>query len=55
VLWAFSLPNTPFENLTWYKPVVGGVVLLFGTFGIGLVASLLEPAEATRRQAGNAS
>lgn len=50
VLWAFSLPNSPFENLSWYKPVIGGVVLLFGTFVVGLIASLLEPSEATRRQ-----
>ena len=54
VLWAFSLPNTPFENLSWYKPVIGGVVLLFGTFVIGLVASLLEPSEAAHRQTGHA-
>ena len=53
-LWAFSLPNTPFENLSWYKPVIGGVALLFGTLIVGLIASLLEPSEATRRRTGHA-
>jgi hypothetical protein len=50
ILWAFSLPNTPFENLNWYRPVIGGVALLIGTLVVGLIASLVEPSEATRRQ-----
>ena len=54
-LWAFSLPNTPFENLSWYKPFIGSVALIFGTLFFGLIASLLEPPEATRRRTGRVS
>lgn len=54
-LWAFSLPNTPFGNLSWYRPVIGGVVLIFGTLFVGLIASLVEPSDATHRRTDQAS
>ena len=43
-LWAFSLPGSPFDNFSWYKPALGSVALLIGTFLIGWIASLVEPA-----------
>ena len=43
LLWAFSLPHSPFETMTWYRPSLGAVVLLAGTTVVGLVAPLLTP------------
>lgn len=41
LLWAFALPDTPFERFGWFRPGLAAVVLLVGTMVIGLVAPLL--------------
>ncbi len=40
VLWAFTLPNTPFADFGWYRPGLGTAVLLVGTLVLGLGAPL---------------
>jgi hypothetical protein len=40
VLWAFTLPATPFADFSWYKPGLGTAVLLVGTLILGLGAPL---------------
>jgi hypothetical protein len=42
LLWSFTLPNTPFERLSWYRPGLSAVVLLVGTMVLGLIAPLLR-------------
>lgn len=42
MLWAFSLPNSPFVGFDWYKPALGSVVLPLGTLSIGMIASVLR-------------
>lgn len=42
LLWAFTIPHTPFEQLGWYRPGLAAVVLLVGTVVLGLIAPLLR-------------
>ena len=43
VLWAFTLPRTPFEQFGWYQPGLAAVLLLVGTLVLGLLVPLLRP------------
>jgi hypothetical protein len=45
LLWAFTIPYTPFEQLDWYRPGLAAVVLLVGTVVLGLIAPLLRQAD----------
>ncbi|UPZ28475.1 hypothetical protein MUK60_11985 [Streptomyces sp. LRE541] len=45
LLWAFSLPSSPFETLDWYRPGLSAFALLAGTTLIGLVMALLRPVQ----------
>jgi hypothetical protein len=49
LLWSFTLPNTPFEQLRWYTPGLAAVVLLVGTMVLGLAAPFFRPSTSTRR------
>jgi hypothetical protein len=49
LLWSFTLPNTPFEQLRWYTPGLAAVVLLVGTMVLGLAAPFFRPSAPTRR------
>lgn len=41
-VWAFALPESPFETLGWYSAALGGVaVLLVSTF-LGLIAPVVQ-------------
>ncbi len=42
LLWAFAIPNTPFETLDWYRPGLAAVALLVGTLMLGLIAPLMR-------------
>jgi RsiW-degrading membrane proteinase PrsW (M82 family) len=42
MVWAFSLPRSPFESMSWSHPAVSAAVLLIGTTLIGLTANLLR-------------
>jgi hypothetical protein len=43
LLWAFTLPRTPFEQFDWYRPGLAAVLLLVGTLVLGLLVPLLRP------------
>jgi hypothetical protein len=43
LLWAFTLPRTPFEEYDWYRPGLAAVLLLVGTLVLGLLVPLLRP------------
>ncbi len=43
LLWAFTLPRTPFEEFEWYRPGLAAVLLLVGTLVLGLLVPLLRP------------
>jgi hypothetical protein len=43
LLWAFTLPRTPFEQYDWYRPGLAAVLLLVGTLVLGLLVPLLRP------------
>jgi hypothetical protein len=43
LLWAFTLPRTPFEQFHWYQPGLAAVLLLVGTLVLGLLVPLLRP------------
>jgi hypothetical protein len=45
MLWAFSLPRTPFEGQSWYRPGLAAAALLVGTAAVGLVGALVRPGE----------
>jgi hypothetical protein len=49
VLWAFTLPGTPFADFSWYKPGLGAAVLLVGTLVLGLGAPLFTRTPAPAR------
>jgi hypothetical protein len=40
VIWAFTLPGTPFSSLGWYTPSLGSVAILVGSLLMGLVGPL---------------
>lgn len=42
VLWAFTLPKSPFSQFSWFRPAMGTAALLIGTTIIGVVASLIR-------------
>ncbi len=48
LLWSFTLPNTPFEELRWYTPGLAAVVLLVGTMVLGLAAPFFRPSTPPR-------
>ncbi|GAA0474314.1 hypothetical protein Aca07nite_62560 [Actinoplanes capillaceus] len=41
-IWAFTLPGTPYETVSWYRPQVGSVVLVVGTIVIGYIGAVFE-------------
>jgi hypothetical protein len=43
LLWAFTLPRTPFDQFGWYQPGLAAVLLLVGTLVLGLLVPLLRP------------
>jgi hypothetical protein len=43
LLWAFTLPRTPFEQYDWYRPGLAAVLLLVGTLVLGLLVPLMRP------------
>ena len=47
VLWAFTLPGTPFAGFSWYRAGLGGALLLVGTLVLGLSAPLFTRTSAT--------
>ena len=49
VLWAFTLPATPFADFRWYRPGLGTAVLLVGTMILGLGAPLFTRSPASVR------
>jgi hypothetical protein len=42
VLWAFTLPKSPFSQFSWFRPAMGTAALLIGTTVIGVVAALIR-------------
>lgn len=46
LLWSFSLPGSPYESLSWYRPALGSVALLIGTLVIGVIGALARPGAA---------
>ncbi|MFJ7212863.1 hypothetical protein [Amycolatopsis sp. NPDC098790] len=42
-LWAFTLPATPFEDFSWYRPGYGTAALIVGSLLIGAIAYAVKP------------
>ncbi|MFC9502672.1 hypothetical protein [Streptomyces sp. NPDC057002] len=49
-LWGFSLPNTPFQDLSWYSSELGTAALIIGTLLIGFVSPLFRADANVRRE-----
>ncbi|MFE2302481.1 hypothetical protein ACFXAW_30325 [Streptomyces sp. NPDC059445] len=48
-LWGFSLPETPFQDVSWYKSGYGTGALVIGSLLLGLVSPLFSWDVDTRR------
>jgi hypothetical protein len=41
--WAYTLPDSPFADWSWYQPNLGAALILIVTFLLGLLAPLFQP------------
>ena len=46
LVWAYTLPSTPFSTFSWYKPALGTASLLLVSLVFGLVSPLIRNGDA---------